>query len=92
MLRELICFLPQQQPILIMTRKSCHSFKYGVVRRAAKDAMKIQTSDNKLRKKALTETPTYVQFIKADIAMELSKAQAEQMEKTTVDERDQLCR
>ena len=33
MIRELIWFLPQQQPILTMTRKSCHSFKYGVVRR-----------------------------------------------------------
>ena len=43
--------------------KMCDFTEY-TAERAAKDAMKIQTSDNKLRKTALTETPTYVQFIK----------------------------
>ena len=55
--------------------------------RAARDAMTIQTSDNKLRKKALTEAPMYAQFIKAGTAIESSKAQAEKMEENTMDER-----
>ena len=66
--------------------KMCDFTEYSA-ERAARDAMTIQTSDNKLRKKALTEAPTYAQFIKAGIAMESSKAQAEKMEEKTVDER-----
>ena len=66
--------------------KMCDFTEY-TAERAARDAMTIQTSDNKLRKKALTEAPTYAQFIKAGIAMELSKTQAEKMEEKTVDER-----
>ena len=56
--------------------------------RAARNAMTIQTSDNKLRKKALTEAPAHAQFIKASIAMESLKikAQAVKMEEKTVDE------
>ena len=59
-------------------------FREYTAERAARDAM---TSDIKLRKKALIEAPTYAQFIKAGIAMESSKAQAEKMEEKTVNER-----
>ena len=60
-------------------KKMCDFTEY-TAERAARDAMTIQTSDNKLKKKVLTEAPTYAQFIKVGIAMESSKAQAEKME------------
>ena len=90
---KLFCEMQQGQqtfvewyPKVYEQAKMCDFMEYSA-ERAARDAMTIQTSDNKLRKKALTEAPTYAQFIKAGIAMESSKAQAEKMEEKTVDER-----
>ena len=42
----------------------------------------IQTKNNILRKKALSEGPTYNDFVKAGTAMESSSFQAEKMERT----------
>jgi len=43
--------------------------------------MVIQTENNKLWKKALSEGPTYNDFVKAGTAMESSNMQATKMEK-----------
>ena len=64
-----------------------YDFTESAAEPSARNAITIQASDNKLRKEALTEAPTYAQFIKACMAMESSKAQAEKMEEKTVDER-----
>ena len=47
--------------------------------------MTIQTQDNRFRKKAPTEAPTYEKFIKAGIVNEASTSQAEKMEEKSAE-------
>lgn len=57
--------------------------------RAAQDAMVIRVANNKLQKKALSENPTFNDFVKAGLAIESSDAQATKMQK---EKERQFCR
>ena len=82
---KLFCEMPQGNqpftswyPKVMEQAKRCKLEAY-TAERAARDAMVIQTENNKLRKKALSEGPSYNDFVKAGLAMESSDAQATKM-------------
>ena len=84
---KLFCEMPQGSqpfsswyPKIMEQAKRC-GFDNYTPERAARDAMVIQTENNKLRKKALSEGPSYNDFVKAGTAMESSDFQANKMEK-----------
>ena len=88
---KLFCEMSQSQlkfvdwyPKVYEQAKLCDFASY-TAEKAARDAMIIQTQDNKLRKKALTEAPTYADFVKAGIANEASTSQAEKMEEKSAE-------
>ena len=88
---KLFCEMSQGQqkfvdwyPKVYEQAKQCDFANY-TAEKAARDAMTIQTQDNRLRKKALTEAPTYANFIKAGIANEASTSQAEKMEEKSAE-------
>ena len=85
---KLFCEMPQGKlsftdwyPKVLEQARLCNFEGYDATK-AARDAMVIQTSNHKLRKKALAEGNDFSSFCKYGIAMEASTAQADINEKT----------
>ena len=84
---KLFCEMPQGKksfsdwyPAVMDQAKLCNFDGYNA-KRAARDAMAMQTSNHKLRKQALAEGLAYPDFIKYGLVIEASNSQADTIEK-----------